>query len=311
VIDDLPWQPSAPSPALARAGVSSSRAWTDYLRGQGYTQGELARVLEGDASQPGLLGAVRSGLQARQPDDRGPVAVVGLVVGYLERHPPMAVLELPVAPPRYLSPADMGRRLQATGTEHELGAEYSDQMTGVPWVAAQCSREQCGSMVIASALYRLVGLAAPLWRLVVLDGRTVAACPHPSHWHKGEPPAGTLDEQLPFDLWLAYDTTVRGRVRVRLNPIPGLPGVIRWDLRTALGYSSAGRRDSSWGARFRPTLGLLHTRALRRLDALDEATIRRGMALGDLPLDQAAELHGTLITRQEVLRGQLHALVSG
>lgn len=257
---------------------------------------------------PGLASAISSGLDARQIDDRGPVAVQGLTVEFLEEHPPVRIVDLPTSPPRYLDPDEMGQRLIPRHEVDNLGTGYSDVLTGAEWTIRSVSAVQSGHMATASALFRALRVSAPPWRLVTIDGLTRVGVPLVSSWVAGSPDVGV---ELPVDLWLAYTPTLRGRLRVRANPIPGFPSVIRWAMHTALGYSAAGHLDSNWGLSLDASaLSSEHLPMLRRIDRLSDRSIRRAVVVAGLPTDKAAALYGTLISRREILRARLAELTA-
>ena len=100
-----------------------------------------------------------------------------------------------------------------------------------------------------------------------------------------------------------------GRYRRRLHPIPGLPAVVRYDLRGVMGYDGAARRDSAWSPSLDASgLTSADVPMIRRILRVSDRKIRRAVRLADLPDDQAAELHGTLIARREALRARLQRL---
>lgn len=296
---DSPWQPSTFPASLLRAALDG-RAWRIRLRREGYTDEEVAELVEGvagDSRHPGLVAAVAAGLEDRAPEDRGPEALAGLVAAYLEHRPPLAVLNLNPAPPPYLSPEDLGRRLVFEAEGHDLGELARDRLTGLLWVVAFPSARVRPRMIAASALYDLVGLAAIRWRLVEVDGRLGVCAREPLHWHalkRGEL-AQELERQAPADVWLGNERGTAG-VRKRLNPIPGLPAVVRWDLGQAFAGDPKLRATST------------HAPMIRAIVRVSDARIRRSVQIAGLAGEAAAELYGTILTRREALRAQLDTL---
>ena len=316
VVSDSAWQPSPPSPQLAQTRIKGRR-WQGYLQGQGYTNDEAQAVLAGwanDPDQPGLGPHVAQGIDQRAADDRGTTAVQGLVVGYLELRPPLAVLDLPLAPPQYLSPQQFGRRLVTAGERHDLGGQiYNDRITSLAWWIVRPSREQGAAMITGGALFTLLGLAAPQWRLVKVLGRRSLATRRLSNWHRMN---GDSDEAITrsraADLWLLFSGN-SNRHRRRLNPIPGFPEVCRYDLRAVMGYDGASRRDKAWGMKVAglDKLTIADAPMLRRIVGLADGKIRRAVQIGGLSAEASAELYATLVGRREAMRSTLQRLTGG
>lgn len=309
------WQPALPSPQLSRSPAFGGDGWRAYLRAQRYSAEEIAELVDGvhgDERHPGLAAHVSAGLRARAPEDRGPSAVAGLVVDYLEVRIPLAVHDLNPAPDRFLSSADFGARLDPTGERHDLGGEIVvDVLTGARWWELRAPRLQLGFVVTAGALYRALGLAAPAWRLVERDGARAAVCPELGAWIRLLAVPEEIDairRSRAADVWMLFGG--RARFRQRRHAIEGLPVVCRYDLSSAFGYTGRARRDMDWGPRVAGAddLGTADVPMLERIAAVDDTTLRRAVALGDLVDDDAAELLGTLTARRERLRARLQRL---
>ena len=167
-------------------------------------------------------------------------------------------------------------------------------------------------MITSAGMYNLLGLAAPQWRRVDLQGKRALAVQALRNWHAldGEHPGVVRSRAA--DLLLLFRGN-RKRHRRRLNPIPGQPAVIRYDLRAAMGYDGSGRLDGGWGLKVdgADKLNEADVPMLKRIARLPDSKIRRAVQIGDLPVAEAAELYGTLIARREVLRARLQELTGG
>jgi hypothetical protein len=235
---------------------------------------------------------------------------------YLEAHPPARALRVDVRPVPLLSADALGDRLIPIGWAGEAQV-HEDLVTGGQWWTCGEVGELAGLAVVAGALYRRLGVAAPAARLAVVGGTRRAVHPAPNAW---EPMAGAVAElhaatvgaELPADAWIGWRGGLAG-MRGRALPVqPPLAATLRLDLGACLGRT-AGKASTTWGVAA-GELATLRARApwssatpaglepmARRLAVVTDAQIRGLVSFGQLEAATADRLAAELIGRRDAV----------
>lgn len=329
---DQTWTPNSPPDRLTRSPVGDSPRWRGYLVAQGYGPQEIPATLDGlaEAAELRVAAVERSAVESggELDADGQATARAGAVRAWLQAHPPARVLELDPRPPAALDAEAFGGRLVPLEAGPGAVQVLGDLITGRRWWTVGETGPRASLPVVAGALYRLVGVAAPAARLVVLGGQLQAVHPEPQAW---EPLTGatltrwlpTLVQELPADAWLAWAGGASG-IRGRVHAMPGgLAGTMRLALGDTLGRRR-GRKAPTWGVDAPELEGLVSSRPWisardlgpmgpmgRRLARVTDTAIRQAVALGRLEAPEAGALAATLMGRRDVVAGKVKALIGG
>jgi hypothetical protein len=321
------WTP--PVPDLAAFGGWSGSDYAEYAEAIGYSKqgGELTATAKAVQAAHNEAKAAGLDLEAQR----------AAVLDLLQKHPPASVVGMSEKPPAFLGPDELGRRLTASGIaakDPDLGHIFTDALTSERYlVRFQADERQARSEVIANALYRKLGLEAPVSRVVVVGGKVGVATREPVAWVAMEPghvaPSG-LDREmaggLPADAWLGNWNVVgtsTTKIARRQTPL-GIGGnILRTDnsgvfafrftgaakpfdagsvpeLVTLLDESKAPRAAVAFAAaKDDPSLLLP---MMDRIGQMTDAEIRAVVAMGGLPSGDAEQLSATLIGRRNVLQ---------
>lgn len=338
------WSPDPMPEALAnspRLGVGP--AWDRWLRLQGYDDDEIDELREdtpgdpddGLAEQLGLAvaRAERLAAESDRPFDVDARALVvrGTAARYLEQRPPHLVETLDPRPIATLSAEALGARLRPLGKAWRMGAgRYRDRLTGRAWWALLGGDPlQRGQVIIAGALYRLVGVAALAWRQVRIGELDGIACPEPAEWaakgakRTGQEHGRALARELAADAWLG-NQGLAGGLLARELVLPDSPELLRDDLRGCLQWRAPGRPASprafagglpqeysaalsaliGWRAALYATAQAqpdLVAQGVARVEAITDDEIATAVQLGGLTLADAGELAKRLRGRRDAL----------
>lgn len=332
------WTPDPLPPALARtSSPPGTGAWLPWLRGQGYTDDEVGELLRPGRGDPGKglahqVAAAVAGVEG--PDDQA-AARAAAVAGYLDARPPELIERLDPRPVVALSPEALGLRLRREGSGPELGAElWRDRLTSRPWWVVRLGDElHRRQVVIAGVLYREAGVAAAEWRVVVLAGVEVLACPAPLAWatwpaaELGRVYGADLARELATDAWLGNQRLLEG-LRARELAIPGTANLLRLDLTGCLAFKGEGTasapRDfaagapadvaralearAGWRAALYATAQAepdLVRQGLARVAGITDDQVADAIRAGGLAPGDAGPLHKRLLARRDALAAQL------
>jgi len=333
-----PWSPRTPPAKLAARPVKDAPAWRAYLVGQGYTPAELPQVLrgrDGTGGHPGLVAAaeLRVAQLEREAGDRGDELTrdevgqgrAGAVRAFLSDHPPVRVSRMDYRPEPYLDAQAFGRRLVPVGAGPGRAQVLEDLVTARRWWTVGELGELAGLPVVAGALYRLVGVAAPAARLVELEEGRRAVHPQPEAWEpvnaqRLELHRPTFAGELPADAWLGWaGRTAQLRARVHAMPA-GMAATLRLGLDYTLGRAGS-RKAPTWGVdapglaellAVKPWAGA-EPRAMiplaERLARVTDGQIVRAVALGQL--EAGDRLAATLIARRDLVARDVLELSTG
>lgn len=331
------WQPTTPGAGIDKWSPAQMKTW---LGQQGYTDAEQKALWTGVADT-----IAAADLEAAKLGQAAGSLAPGHVVSFLEAKPPGSVVSLSVKPSAFLSPAELGTRLKATGGNAalpDLGEVFEDHLTGERWnLRFHQDDRQARSQVVANALYRRLGIEAPSSRVVALaDGRTGVATPQFTGWS-----TSTLDQvaathgealarEMPADAflgnWNVVGTDGR-RLLVRANPIPGTSSVLRSNNDGVLAWRSTGsQKGAAWSktdvtemdtfldpskapqaaqafAQAQTDRGLMLP-MMDRVAGLSNDEIDRAVNAGGFAVGDAQELRATLIGRRDAMAARAKAL---
>ena len=332
------WTPRTPPDKLVRRLVADTPAWRAYLVGLGYAPAELPSVLHGQATPPASRGLIeaaevrvaeleRTAAERGQDLDPDEVAQAraGAVRSYLGAYPPARSYLLDRRPEPFLASQAFGRRLVPVGAAPGRGQVLEDMITARRWWTVGEPGDLAGLPVVAGALYRLVGVAAPAARLAQLEDGRRAVHPQPEAWEpldarRLELHRSTLSGELPADAWLGWAGGT-AQLRARLHAMPaGMAATLRLGLDYTLGRAGS-RPAPRWGVdapdlaellAVKPWAGL-EPRAMiplaERLARVTDAQVRRAVALGQL--EDGGRLTATLIARRDKVARDVLDLATG
>jgi hypothetical protein len=224
------WVPDDPPAWLLTEKGGTLEVWGPWLKGQGYTSAEIDTIWNvGAGPSPVPLSASLKKIAndvGGNADDYGN-AVAAEVITMLEQAPPGKVVSMAEAPVAFLSPDELGDRLQiATGgtppghIAPDAGWHQAvDQIDGTRYlVNTKMAPEQARATVAASRLYRKLGIETPETRLVMQDGRIGVAMRQAHGWQSAQPAelaakhGKQLSREMPADAWLGNRNVAGGDV---------------------------------------------------------------------------------------------------